>query len=71
MSKSLIISDRIMANSNKKIVFNTNLEKLTAVDSALLRKGRCFDIIKFLNLVVDSSTVNYQKCNSLSINSKT
>jgi hypothetical protein len=32
---------------NKKVVFSTNLSSIHKVDPALLRRGRCFDVIEF------------------------
>lgn len=36
-----------IANKTKKIVFSTNLPSIDKVDSALLRRGRCFDVLEF------------------------
>lgn len=46
MSYLLNMSDGIAAN-NKKIVFSTNLENTDEIDQALMRPGRCFDILHF------------------------
>lgn len=49
LHKFLNVADGVMA-SNKKIVFSTNLASINKVDPALLRPGRCFDVINFRNL---------------------
>lgn len=47
MSKILNASDGILPAFTKKMVFTTNLDSLTAIDPALIRPGRCFDILHF------------------------
>lgn len=47
MSSLLNGADGIVAHPNKKIVLSTNLSSLTKVDPALMRVGRCFDVIEF------------------------
>jgi hypothetical protein len=49
LHKFLNIADGVMS-SNKKIIFSTNLASINKVDPALLRPGRCFDVINFRNL---------------------
>lgn len=34
----------------KKVVFSTNLPSVNRIDAALMRRGRCFDVIEFRNL---------------------
>lgn len=46
MKKLLNITDGLTANPEKKVIFSSNLTSLHAVDSALLRPGRCFDSLK-------------------------
>jgi len=48
MSKLLNISDGLMKN-RKKIIFtaNINYNSLSKADSALIRPGRCFDVLNF------------------------
>lgn len=67
MSKLLNLSEGLISNNRKKIIFTTNLDSVTSVDSALLRKGRCFDVIKFRKLVTDEANIICQKCNLPSI----
>ena len=46
MSALLNASNGIVSR-NVKIIISTNLESLSHVDAALIRPGRCFDILKF------------------------
>lgn len=47
MNKFLNISDGLISIANKKLVFTTNLPNTKDIDDALMRKGRCFDIVEF------------------------
>jgi ATP-dependent 26S proteasome regulatory subunit len=53
MSRFLNVADGLIKLPNKKLVFTTNLTDFARVDSALLRPGRCFGVMKTreLNLV--------------------
>jgi hypothetical protein len=46
MHMFLNISDGIVSSPNKKIIFSTNLPSRTDIDHALLRPGRCFDVVE-------------------------
>jgi ATP-dependent 26S proteasome regulatory subunit len=51
MHKILSASDGIISIPNKKkMIFSTNLESIDHIDAALIRPGRCFDILKFSEL---------------------
>ena len=50
MHKFLNVGDGLVTTKNKKLIFSTNLPSIRDVDSALIRPGRCFDIITFSNL---------------------
>ncbi len=50
MAKFLNTGDGLVSNSQKKMIFSTNLPSLDNVDDALIRKGRCFDVLKFEEL---------------------
>lgn len=52
MSRFLNVSDGLIKLPNKKIVFTTNISDFSKVDPALLRRGRCFDVLhtRALNL---------------------
>jgi hypothetical protein len=53
MKRFLNVADGIYANFGKKIVFTTNLPNIREVDSALIRPGRCFDVLQFRKLEVE------------------
>lgn len=52
MHKFLNVSDGLVSIQGKKIIFSTNLPNMKEVDPALIRKGRCHDVLHFdyLNL---------------------
>lgn len=50
MHKFLNIGDGLLSTKGKKIVFSTNLPSTRDIDSALLRVGRCFDVLEFRRL---------------------
>ena len=47
MHKFLNVSDGLISAADKKMVFSTNLPKISDIDSALMRPGRCFDVLEF------------------------
>lgn len=47
MHKFLNIGDGILSTGQKKLIFSTNLPSVRDVDEALLRPGRCFDVLRF------------------------
>ena len=47
MHRFLNIGDGLISTSGKKIVFSTNLPSIRDIDPALLRPGRCFDVMRF------------------------
>jgi hypothetical protein len=47
MSSILNSAQGIVQHPGRKIVISTNLDDITTIDPALLRVGRCFDILKF------------------------
>jgi len=47
MHRFLNVSDGLVSVKNKKIIFTTNLENTNDIDPALLRAGRCFDVLHF------------------------
>lgn len=55
MSRFLNVSDGLVPLLNKKMVFSTNLASIDNVDSALIRPGRCFDVIKFRDLTPEEA----------------
>jgi hypothetical protein len=50
MSKLLNVSDGLIKLLNKKVIFTTNIHETNRIDSALLRPGRCFDLVRFRSL---------------------
>jgi DNA polymerase III delta prime subunit len=47
MHKFLNVGDGLVTTKNKKMIFSTNLPSIRDVDPALVRPGRCFDILTF------------------------
>ena len=47
MNRFLNLGDGLITLKNKKMIFTTNLPNVSAIDEALLRKGRCHDILEF------------------------
>lgn len=57
MSKLLNISDGLIKHQTKKLIFTTNLSNINKVDSALVRPGRCFDVLQFRKLTGEEANV--------------
>jgi hypothetical protein len=55
LAKILNVSDGLIKNINKKIVFSTNITDKERIDSALMRPGRCFDVMDFRALTYEES----------------
>jgi hypothetical protein len=55
MAPILNASEGVVKHTGKKIVFSTNLPSIDSIDPALLRKGRCFDILPFRELTRDEA----------------
>lgn len=55
MHKFLNVSDGLVSASDKKIVFSTNLPSIHDIDEALMRPGRCFEVLEFRNLFRDEA----------------
>lgn len=53
MHKFLNVGDGLVTVKGKKMIFSTNLPSINDIDDALLRPGRCFDILHFDNLTRD------------------
>jgi energy-coupling factor transporter ATP-binding protein EcfA2 len=47
MHRFLNVGDGLISMKGKKLIFSTNLPSINDIDSALIRPGRCFDIISF------------------------
>jgi ATP-dependent 26S proteasome regulatory subunit len=50
MHKFLNVGDGLVTTRNKKLIFSTNLPSIRDIDPALVRPGRCYDIISFREL---------------------
>lgn len=61
MSKLLNISDGIVDTSKKKMIFTANLENAEKIDPALMRPGRCFDIVDFRDLSHSEAKIACEK----------
>lgn len=49
MHRFLNVGDGLITVKGKKMVFSTNLPSIKDIDPALVRPGRCFDILHFCN----------------------
>src|SRR6185437_2673126 len=47
VSRFLNISEGLIKFPKKKIIFTTNITDISQVDAALVRPGRCFDVLQF------------------------
>jgi len=63
MYNLLSTSNGIVSNSmkNKKVILSTNLSNTSKIDSALIRPGRCFDIINTRPLIKSEAEIVLQK----------
>lgn len=55
ISKFLNVSDGIVKPLNKKIIFTTNIGQVSKIDPALIRPGRCFDVVDFRELTLEEA----------------
>ena len=55
MHRFLNVGDGLVTTKGKKLIFSTNLPSVRDVDEALIRPGRCFDILKFEQLTSDQA----------------
>lgn len=55
MHRFLNVSDGLVSVKGKKIIFTTNLENTNHIDEALIRPGRCFDILYFDHLTPEQA----------------
>lgn len=55
MHKFLNVGDGLVTTKNKKMIFSTNLPSIKDIDPALIRPGRCFDIVNFDLLTVEQA----------------
>jgi len=57
MHKFLNVGDGLVTTAGKKMIFSTNLPSVRDVDPALIRPGRCFDVVNFEELAADRAKV--------------
>lgn len=57
MHKLLNAADGLVSIRHKKIIFTTNLPSVSDIDPALIRKGRCFDVLNFRDLSFEEAKV--------------
>jgi hypothetical protein len=55
MHRFLNVGDGLVTTKGKKMIFSTNLPSIRDIDSALVRPGRCFDILTFRELTRDEA----------------
>jgi hypothetical protein len=55
MHRFLNVGDGLVTTKGKKMIFSTNLPSIRDIDSALIRPGRCFDILEFKPLDIHSA----------------
>jgi len=63
MHRFLNVGDGLVTTKGKKLVFSTNLPSIRDIDSALVRPGRCFDVLTFDTLSVEDAQVLADKLN--------
>lgn len=55
IAKILNVSDGLIKLPRKKLIFSTNLENVTDIDRAIIRPGRCFDVMEFREITRDEA----------------
>jgi len=63
MHRFLNVGDGLVTTKGKKMIFSTNLPSIRDIDSALVRPGRCFDIVTFDSLNYGQATDLAKKLN--------
>lgn len=61
MHRFLNVGDGLVTTKGKKMIFSTNLPSIRDIDSALIRPGRCFDIVTFDALDVEQANTLAKK----------
>lgn len=61
MHRFLNVGDGLVTTKGKKLIFSTNLPSIRDVDPALVRPGRCFDVLTFEPLNRDQAKVLAEK----------
>lgn len=55
MHRFLNVGDGLISTQGKKLIFSTNLPSVRDVDAALIRPGRCFDVVTFDNYTLEQA----------------
>lgn len=55
MAKFLNIGDGVIKLNGKKLIFTTNLPSTKDIDPAIMRAGRCYDVLNFRPLTLDEA----------------
>ena len=63
MHRFLNVGDGLVTTKGKKLVFSTNLPSIRDIDSALVRPGRCFDVLAFDTLKIEEAQSLADKLN--------
>ena len=63
MHRFLNVGDGLVTTKGKKMIFSTNLPSIRDIDSALVRPGRCFDIVTFDTLTPPQAQTLADKLN--------
>ena len=61
MHKFLNVGDGLVTTKGKKLVFSTNLPSINDVDDALIRPGRCYDILHFDSMTQEDAELLAKK----------
>jgi len=64
MHKFLNVGDGLVTTRNKKLIFSTNLPSISDIDPALVRPGRCYDILHFDELNQEQAEKLAKRCNT-------
>lgn len=65
MHRFLNVGDGLVTTKGKKMIFSTNLPSIRDIDAALIRPGRCFDIVEFKPLSIDDANKLAVKLNTV------
>lgn len=57
MHRFLNVSDGLISAEGKKLVFSTNLSNMNQIDAALVRPGRCYDVMNFRPMTRDEAAI--------------
>jgi hypothetical protein len=55
MHRFLNVGDGLISLRGKKLIFSTNLPSVRDIDAALIRPGRCFDVVTFDNYTFEQA----------------